>query len=53
MKYCKNCLENDVRPSAKFDKNGICSTCNYFSHFNKNFDEEERIKVISEIIKKK
>ncbi len=52
MKYCKNCLENDVRPSAKFDKNGICSTCNYFSHFNKNFDEEERIKVISEIIKK-
>ena len=52
MKYCKNCLENDARPGADFDKNGICSTCNYNDHFNKNFNEKERLEVINEIIKK-
>ncbi len=52
MKYCKSCLEVDTRPRSDFDKNGICSSCNYYKHFTKNFNSEERLKVINQILNK-
>ena len=52
MKYCKNCLEVNTRPRSDFDNNGICSSCNYYKHFTKNFSSEERYQVINQILKK-
>ena len=50
MKYCKNCSVN-TRPRSDFDNNGICSSCNYYKHFTKNFSSD-RYQVINQILKK-
>tara|TARA_B100000900_G_scaffold413165_1_gene436581 strand:+ start:8597 stop:9718 length:1122 start_codon:yes stop_codon:yes gene_type:complete len=38
--YCKKCLLPSSKPYIKFDKNGVCSACNF--HFKKN--ENSKIK---------
>ena len=52
MKYCRNCLEPDTRPGAKFDHKGICSTCNYYNYFQLSYDEKERVRILQDIIEK-
>ena len=52
MKFCTNCLEPDTRPGSKFSKDGLCLTCEYYYHFTKQYDNEERIEIINKIIKK-
>ena len=39
MKYCNNCLEPNTRVGIKFSANGNCPTCEYYSHFINNYDE--------------
>lgn len=49
MKYCINCLEVNTRPNTKFDENGLCPACNYFSTL-KDVDWDEREKELKEIV---
>lgn len=49
MKYCKTCLQPDTRPNTRFDANGICPACNYFSSL-KHVDWDERREEIKEIV---
>ena len=32
VKWCNRCLMSNQRPRISFDKNGICSACNYFDY---------------------
>lgn len=42
VKFCKKCTISNQRPRIKFDKNGVCSACN-FSEYKKNkFNWDER-----------
>ena len=50
MKYCRTCLQPDTRPNTKFNKNGICPACDYYSHF-KNVDWQERSEILQELMK--
>tara|TARA_Y100001968_G_C19443354_1_gene763832 strand:+ start:2270 stop:3412 length:1143 start_codon:yes stop_codon:yes gene_type:complete len=50
MKYCIKCLQPDTRPNIKFDDNGICPACNYYSHLG-NIDWEERCETLINIVK--
>ena len=52
MKYCKNCLEPSTRPTTSFDKNGICLSCISFEKNRKLFDENHRLDVLTELLKK-
>ena len=39
--YCKNCTISNQRPRISFDKNGVCSACN-FANFKKSLDWKKR-----------
>ncbi|OUU45962.1 MAG: hypothetical protein CBC16_00710 [Verrucomicrobia bacterium TMED56] len=52
MKYCNNCLEPSTYPISKFNSKGLCSTCQYYSKFVNNFDEDQRFQILKEITKK-
>ncbi len=52
MKYCKNCLEPSTFPITKFNKKGLCSTCQYYLKFIKNFDEGQKLQILKEITQK-
>ncbi len=41
VKFCKNCTISNQRPRITFDKNGICSACN-FSQIKKKINWEDR-----------
>lgn len=49
MKYCKNCLQTDTRPGIRFDVNGICPACNYYTSLQ-SVDWDERRKELDEIV---
>ena len=36
IKFCKKCVVSNQRPRITFDKNGICSACNWFEEKKKN-----------------
>ncbi len=43
IKFCKKCTISNQRPRIKFDKNGVCSACNYAEYKIKvNWDEREK-----------
>lgn len=42
--FCKNCVVSSQRPRTKFDKNGICSACNWAREKNSSVDWEKREK---------
>ena len=50
VKYCKKCVISNQRPRTTFDKNGICSACNYAykkqNIINWQEREEELIKLL-------
>ncbi len=52
MKYCKNCLETSTRPNITFDKNGICYACNSFDRIQKEYSDNNRIRIFKELIEK-
>ena len=35
VKFCKSCTISNQRPRITFDKNGICSACNFNLHKKK------------------
>ena len=49
IKFCKKCTVSNQRPRITFDKEGICSACN-FSKIKKNTDwikrEQELIQLL-------
>ena len=51
VKFCNNCTISNQRPRIKFDKNGVCSACN-FSDFKKTLDWKERAKELQKLAKK-
>ncbi len=52
MKYCKLCLQNNLRPNIKFNKDGICPACTYQSKL-KNIDWDYRLEFLKEFVKEK
>ena len=52
MKYCQNCLETNTRPTAIFDKNGICLACNNFIKNQEMYNESQRLDVLNNLVKK-
>ena len=42
--FCKNCVVSNQRPRTKFDKNGICSACNWAKEKNLSVDWNKREK---------
>jgi N-acetyl sugar amidotransferase len=52
MKYCNKCLEPDTRPNSKFNKDGLCYSCEFFK-INKNNDKEKhKLDILKNIFKK-
>ena len=40
--FCKKCVISNQRPRIVFDKNGVCTACNYFEYKKKiNWKERE------------
>lgn len=39
--YCKKCVVSNQRPRITFDKNGVCSACNY-AEYKKTIDWDKR-----------
>ena len=52
MKYCVKCLEPSTRPTTKFDNNGVCLSCISFQKNREVFDENHRIDVLNQLLKK-
>ena len=52
MIYCKKCLEPSTRPTSFFDKNGICLSCISFAKNRKKFNENHRLDVLHDLLKK-
>lgn len=52
MKYCKNCLDPSTRPNTFFDNDGICLACKNFYKDEAEYNEKERLQILSEIIRK-
>ncbi len=48
VKFCKRCTISNQRPRISFDKNDICSACN-FSDFKKKVDWDKREKELMEL----
>jgi N-acetyl sugar amidotransferase len=40
--YCKRCVNSNQRPRLTFDKNGVCSACNYSDFKNTKIDWDTR-----------
>lgn len=51
MKYCKKCVMPDTRPGIKFNKEGICSSCQSFEH-RKEIDWDARYRELEKLCDK-
>ena len=51
IKFCKKCVVSNQRPRITFDKNGICSACNWFEE-KKKIDWPLRQKQFLELLNK-
>ena len=52
IKYCKKCTISNQRPRITFDKNGICSACNFAEHKRKEIDWVKRRRELEELCDK-
>lgn len=50
MKYCKICLQTDTRPGISFNKDNICSACDYRINEFPKIDWAERQKQLQTIV---
>jgi len=48
MKYCRNCLQPDTRPGIRFNEQGVCPACVYYSTLAE-VDWDQRRKQLDEI----
>ncbi|HOW35811.1 MAG TPA: N-acetyl sugar amidotransferase [Candidatus Omnitrophota bacterium] len=48
MNYCTQCLQPDTRPNIKFNAQGVCPACEYWSTLNV-MDWDEKRKILLEI----
>ena len=54
--FCKKCVMSNQRPRITFDKNGVCSSCNYLKYKNNYIDwnkRERELKILANKIRKK
>ena len=51
IQYCKNCLFPITKPDLQFDKEGVCSACNYFNNRAK-IDWGKRYQELLKIVEK-
>ena len=51
VKFCKKCVISNQRPRIEFDKNGICSACNYTER-KKKIDWSQREKELRDLCDK-
>ena len=52
MIYCKICLDPSTRPKIEFNSNGVCFACSNFINEKKNYNENNRLRILSEIVEK-
>jgi len=45
MKYCKLCLQPDIRHNTLFTEEGLCPACHYFIQ-SKSIDWQERYEIL-------
>jgi N-acetyl sugar amidotransferase len=50
--YCKKCTMSNQRPRISFDKNGICSACNYAHYKKTNIDWNKREEELLQLLDK-
>ena len=52
IKYCKKCTVSNQRPRISFDKNGVCSACNFAVYKRNKIDWKLREKKLVELCNK-
>ena len=52
VKFCKKCTMSNQRPRITFDKNGVCSACNYANYKKNQIDWTERENELIALAKK-
>jgi N-acetyl sugar amidotransferase len=52
LKYCKICLQTNLRPGTIFSKDQVCPACKYFQK-NKKVNWFERFEILKKIVQKK
>lgn len=52
MRYCKNCLDNNLRPNTIFSKEQICPACNYYLFNEKKYNIEwnDRFELLKNLV---
>ncbi|MBL7129798.1 MAG: N-acetyl sugar amidotransferase [Candidatus Omnitrophica bacterium] len=50
MRYCKKCVQPDIRPGIFLDENGICSGCAGYEEKAKKIDWKQRKKELERIL---
>lgn len=48
--YCKKCVVSNQRPRITFDKNGVCSACNYAEYKRNCIDWDKRKREFKELL---
>jgi len=51
IKYCTKCVVPDTKPDIQFDKNGVCSACNYYDQ-RIEIDWDKRYQELMELLDK-
>ena len=49
VKFCKNCVMSNQRPRISFDKNGVCSACNFSEYKKSKIDWSSREKELKNL----
>lgn len=52
VKFCKKCIISNQRPRITFDKNGVCSACNFAEMKKNKFDWVKREKELIKLLDK-
>ena len=52
LKYCKICLQTNLRPGTIFSKDQVCPACNYYQKSTK-VNWSERLEILKKIVQKK
>lgn len=52
VKFCKKCVISNQRPRITFDKNGVCSACNYSEKKQNEFDWDQRENELIKLLEK-
>ena len=50
--FCKSCTMSNQRPRITFDKEGVCSACNFATYKRTKIDWDQREKELQELCNK-